>query len=496
MASLRTRVLASVLLLSAAGLVLLAAVTYAEQRSFLQERVDQEVRASGPALSQALDNAGLRPSSNGQLSAGSSPAGRSGLPRVGPRGGGPNLNLPPGTYGQRRNAQGKVLGNPILITYGQAAPAAPRIPAQLPIGKLFTVGSVGSSGLRYRAYVSHDPEDTGLTVAAVPLREVDQTLSRLLLVETLVILGVLLALGVTAFFVVRLGLRPLDRMEITAGKIAAGELSRRVSPATSRTEVGRLGLALNAMLERLEQAFSQRKASEERLRQFLADASHELRTPLASIRGYAELFRMGATRDEAETEMAMRRIEDESKRMGVLVEDLLTLARLDETPALRRQSVDLALLASDAVKDARATAPERPISLSAPGPAVVSGDPHQLRQVLANLLRNALVHTSAQTPIEVSVGQDDENVTVSVRDHGPGLPVASPERVFDRFWRAGGGRERGRAGAGLGLSIVGGVVKAHHGQVSALNAPGGGALFIVRLPKAPPPEPVVAQNNP
>jgi two-component system, OmpR family, sensor kinase len=495
MASLRTRVLASVLLLSAAGLVALAAVTYAEQRSFLQERVDQEVTAAGPALSQALDSAGFRPTSNGQVSAGSSRPGDGRIPRGGPTRGGPNLNLPPGTYGQRRDAQGKVLGH-VLFRYGQAAAAAPRIPAQVPMGRLFTVGSVGSSGLRYRAYVIHDPEDTGLTVAAVPLREVDQTLSRLLLVETLVILGVLLALGVTAFFVVRLGLRPLDRMEITAGKIAAGELSRRVSPATSRTEVGRLGLALNAMLERLEQAFSQRKASEERLRQFLADASHELRTPLASIRGYAELFRMGATRDEAETEMAMRRIEDESKRMGVLVEDLLTLARLDETPALRRQSVDLAVLASDAVKDARATAPERPILLSAPGPAVVSGDPHQLRQVLANLMRNALVHTSAQTPIEVSVGQDDENVTVSVRDHGPGLPVASPERVFDRFWRAGGGRERGRAGAGLGLSIVGGVVKAHHGQVSALNAPGGGALFIVRLPKAPPPEPVVAQNNP
>jgi len=483
MASLRARLLVSVLALSAAGLVLLAAVTYAEQRSFLLGRVDQQLKGAGPALSFALDNAGFRPASTGGPASGASFRGTGGPgPRGGPRGGGPNLNLPPGTYGQRRDATGRVLGH-ILITYGQAAPALPRIPASLPVGKLFTVGSVGSAGLRYRAYAIRDPEDTGLTIVAAPLREVDQTLARLKLVEILVIVGVLVALGVTAFFVVRLGLRPLDRMEATAGKIAAGELSRRVSPATSRTEVGRLGLALNAMLERLERAFSEREASEERLRRFLADASHELRTPLASIRGYAELFRMGATRDPAETEVAMRRIEDESKRMGVLVEDLLALARLDEAPALRREPVDLAGLARDAVEDARARAPQRAIVLSAPSSAVIAGDPHQLPQVLANLLRNALVHTSGETPVEVSVEQDHDTVTVSVRDHGPGLPAGPPERLFDRFWRAEGGRERGKAGAGLGLAIVAAVVEAHGGQISALNAPGGGALFIVRLPK-------------
>ena len=294
----------------------------------------------------------------------------------------------------------------------------------------------------------------------------------------------LAALGLTAFFVVRLGLRPLDRMEVTAGQIAAGELSHRVSPASSRTEVGRLGLALNAMLDRLEQAFAQRTASEDRLRQFLADASHELRTPLAAIRGYAELFRMGATRDAAGTALAMRRIEDESKRMGALVEDLLTLARLDETPRLRREQVDVALLARESVEDARAMAPDRTISLRARDGALTAGDPYQLRQVLANLLRNALVHTPAGTPVDVSVGEDDGHVTVEVRDHGPGLPETAPERLFDRFWRAEGGRERGKSGAGLGLAIVGAVVAAHQGQVSALNARGGGALFLVRLPKA------------
>jgi two-component system OmpR family sensor kinase len=497
MASLRSRLLLSVLLLAAAGLVLLAAVTYAEQRSFLQGRVDHAVMGAVPALSVALDRKGFRPPPNPPSTDQTrSPPSRGsrlgdqatqGGPGGGPSGRTPSLNLPPGTYGQRREASGKVLGDErIQYSENEPAPPAPKLPARVPLGKLLTVGSVGSSGLRYRVFAQRDPEDTGITVAAVPLREVDQTLSRLLLVEALVIGGVLLALGVSAFFVVRLGLRPLDRIEVTAGKIAAGQLSRRVSPADSRTEVGRLGLALNAMLDRLERAFAQRSASEERLRQFLADASHELRTPLASIRGYAELYRMGATEDAANTELAMRRIEDESKRMGVLVEDLLTLARLDEEPELRRQSVDLAALARDAAADARATAPQRTITVNAPDSATVSGDPHQLRQVLANLTRNALVHTPAGTPIEISVSQDEQAVTVNVRDHGSGLPGASQQNIFDRFWRAEGGRGRGKAGAGLGLAIVQGVLDAHGGRISAQNAPGGGALFVVRLPKSAP----------
>jgi two-component system OmpR family sensor kinase len=172
--------------------------------------------------------------------------------------------------------------------------------------------------------------------------------------------------------------------------------------------------------------------------------------------------------------------------MGVLVEDLLTLARLDEEPELRRQSVDLTALARDAAEDARATAPDRNISLSAPDSAIVSGDGHQLRQVLANLTRNALVHTPAGTPIEMSVVEDEKGVTIDVRDHGPGLPAKSRENIFDRFWRSEGGRGRGKAGAGLGLAIVQGVLDAHGGQITAQNAPGGGALFSVRLPKSAP----------
>jgi two-component system OmpR family sensor kinase len=485
MSSLRARVLASVLALAAAGLLILAAVIYAEQRSFLQGRLDQEVRAAGPAVSQALDNAGYS-SDTDDAPAARVPAGEpnaaSGPPRNGgdPGRGRPNLNLPPGTYGQRRSASGTVLGH-VLISFGQAAPPTPIIPAHVSVGELFTVRSSGSSGLHYRAYVSHDPHGSGLTIVAVPLHDVDQTLSRLLLVEGLVIVGVLLALGVTAFFVVKLGLRPLDRIAVTAGEIAAGQLDRRVSPAGKRTEIGRLGLALNAMLERLEQAFAARTESEERLRNFLADASHELRTPLASIRGYAELFRMGAAAEPGETAKAMRRIEDEAERMGVLVEDLLALARLDEAPARERRLVDVAQLASDAVQDARATAPERSISLAAER-AELLADPLQLQQVLANLLRNALVHTPVGSSVEVAVGERSGTVAISVRDHGPGVPLAARERLFERFWRAEPGRERGRAGAGLGLAIASAIVEAHRGRISVQDAPGGGALFLVELP--------------
>jgi two-component system OmpR family sensor kinase len=485
MSSLRTRLLAGVLLLAAAGLILLAAVTYAEQRSFLLNRVDGEVRAAVGPLSRALDEAGFRPASDFGSGPGEGggfgPSGGGGRDEGAP--GGPVVNLPPGTYGQRRDASGRVLGAR-LIKYNasEPIPSPPKIPASVPLGHSFTVGSTGSSGLHYRVYARRDPEDTGVTIAAVPLTDVQDTLSRLRLVEGLVIAGVLLALGLTAYFVVRLGLRPLDRIERTAGKIAAGDLSRRVSPADNRTEVGRLGLALNGMLERLEKAFSARKTSEDRLRQFLADASHELRTPLASIRGYAELYRMGAVDDPEQRELAMRRIEEEAKRMGLLVEDLLALARLDRSPEPRREHVDLVKLASDVAVDARATAPDREIALRAPEPAPLEGDPHQLHQVLANLVRNALVHTPPGSPIELGVAVAPDTVTVSVRDHGPGLPDGARERLFERFWRAEGGRERGRAGAGLGLAIAREIVLAHGGSIDAANAPGGGAIFTVELP--------------
>ena len=225
-----------------------------------------------------------------------------------------------------------------VFAYGQSAASPPALPAHPPLSKLgssdvhyFTVNSRDGSGLRYRVAAFSVSGGRALVVA-VPLREVDQTLSRLVLVEALVGAGVILALLFLGWIVIRLGLRPLDRIGEVAGKIAHGDLTRRVSAVNPRTEVGRLGLSLNEMLMRIEQAFGDRKESEDRLRQFLADASHELRTPLASIRGYAEAFRLGAAADPVTLERAMARIEAEAARMGVLVEDLLLLASLDELP--------------------------------------------------------------------------------------------------------------------------------------------------------------------
>jgi two-component system OmpR family sensor kinase len=479
MASLRARLLAALLVLTAAGMLLLGGITYAEQRSFLVDRIDQQVRSAPGAVARALADQGVGPSLNDRDH---DRDGRSGP--GGPPAGGPSVGLPLGTSGERRDASGKIIGSPIVLAYGQSIKADPKLPARLPLGRAITVDGENGDAIHYRVLAEPDPSGSGTTVVAVPLREVDQTLDRLLVVEGLVIGAVLVVLGLVSWAVVRVGLLPLDRMGHTAGAIAGGDLSHRVAPTDPRTEVGRLGIALNAMLDRLERAFAEREASQDRLRRFIADASHELRTPLASIRGYAELFRMGAARDPAGTEKAMRRIEEEAARMGVLVEDLLTLARLDQVADVPHAEVDVSRLVGDAVDDARATAPEREITSRANGPATVMGDAHQLRQVLGNLIRNALVHTPAGTPIEVGLARDGPDVRLEVRDHGPGLPTGDPAELFERFWRSEGGRERGRAGAGLGLAIVAGIVDAHGGRVDAANAAGGGASFVVHLPAA------------
>jgi two-component system, OmpR family, sensor kinase len=488
--SLRARLIVTLVVLAGAGLLVFGAVTYAALSAFELHRIDQAARAAIPQADRQLEHEGIgagtgRPPIADRAHRDPDDAG------YGPGGppGGVGL-APAGTYAEQRDAAGKVVGGTVLGRYpGETKPAAPKLPAHLRAGDHDTVDAVGSSELRYRYYAAATPAAAGgLTVVAVPFTE-GATLHRLLLVEALVIGGVLLALAAAAWWLVRLGLRPLDRIGATAGAIAAGDLSHRVERAEPRTEVGRLGLALNAMLARLEEAFAERRASEERLRRFLADASHELRTPLASIRGYAELFRIGAAREGQEVEKAMSRIEDESARMGVLVEDLLALARLDEVRDVHREPVDLTALAGDAVDDARAMAPDRDIELrhAGNGAVVVDGDPGQLRQVLANLMRNALVHTPAGTPVEVAVRARGGEAQLEVRDHGPGLPTSDPRELFDRFWRADPGRGRGRAGAGLGLAIVAGVVSAHGGHAGAADAEGGGARFTVVLPLRPGP---------
>ena len=475
MSSLRARLVAAVLAVAAVGLLLLAAITYAEQRSFLLDNADKTARSGAPAVEGALAERGIGnhdAPDRGPLGGGP------------PRGGGPGVGLPAGTTGQLRDASGTVLGE-IVFDYGQNVTAEPAIPAKLAVGSAQTVEGRAGDEASYRVVAMRDRGSDDITVVAVPLREVDEILDRLLLIEGFVIAGVLLLLAAVAWVLVRVGLLPLERIGHTASRIAGGDLTHRVAGANARTEVGRVGLALNAMLDRLERAFAERQASEDRLRQFIADASHELRTPLASIRGYAELFRMGAAREPDEVERSMSRIEDEAARMGVLVEDLLTLARLDEVVDAPHGEVDLAKLAADAAADARATAPDRAIEVTGDGTAVVLGDAHQLRQVLGNLLRNALVHTPAGSPIAVAVSAGEQEIRLEVRDHGPGLPTDDPDALFERFWRAEGGRGRGKSGAGLGLAIVAGIVNAHGGRVTAANAGGGGATFVVTLPAAP-----------
>jgi two-component system OmpR family sensor kinase len=384
-------------------------------------------------------------------------------------------------------ADGKVVQRR-SFTYGEPAAAAPSLPRRLPISQfrsrsihLFTVDSVSGSGLRYRA-AAFSLKDGRTLVIAVPLRDVDQTLQRLLVVELLVGAAVILALVVLGWIVIRLGLRPLERMGRVASEIAHGNLSRRVAPANDRTEVGRLGTSLNEMLGQIERAFADRGRSEESLRRFLADASHELRTPLASIRGYAELYRLGAASDPAEVGRAMGRIEAEAARMGVLVDNLLLLARLEELPETPLAEVDLTELAEHAAQDTRAAAPDRQVLVDAGSPVRVLGDPAQLRQVFSNLTRNAVIHTAPGTAIEITVATEGERALIEVRDHGPGLPPDAGDRLFDRFWRTEGGRTRGRGGAGLGLAIVKAIVDAHHGEVAARTAEDGGAVFTATLP--------------
>jgi two-component system OmpR family sensor kinase len=346
-------------------------------------------------------------------------------------------------------------------------------------------------------------EDDYVIVVGSDLERDEKVIGRLVVIEAVVGLIVLVVLGSAAWLLVRNSLRPLTEVERTARAIAAGDLSQRVPEGNERTEVGRLTTALNGMLSRIERAFraqqaseEQARASENRMRRFVADASHELRTPLTSIRGFAELYRQGAVSTPEETARLMQRIESEGARMGVLVEDLLQLARLDQQRPLSIAPVDLAEVAGDAVHDARAVQPERSITLDVDDELgelpVVLGDEARLRQVVGNLVTNALVHTPPTAPVTVSIsdesaeGEDGGIVVLRVADQGPGMAPEDAARVFERFYRADPSRARTAGGTGLGLAIVSALVAAHGGTVHLDTAPGRGAVFTVRLPRSGP----------
>jgi two-component system, OmpR family, sensor kinase len=469
--SLRGRLLIGVISLVVLGLLISDIVTYAALQRSLLNRIDDQL-ASRSTVNTAV---AVLNSPDCQL-----------------RGPGGSTSFPPGTITELIGPDGSVVAACRVQQFGSSTSTAkPVLPSSLPKSSTDTPSTPytvdGTGGVdHYR--VTNWPENSfpgDLVVFAVPLTETQSTLSALLLLELFISLAVVAATALLAFLIIRISLRPLEKMGAVAQDIAAGDLTRRVEPATPSTEIGRLGLALNGMLSQIEAAFAERTASNQRLRRVIADASHELRTPLTSIRGYAEMLRRGAAESPRDSEAARRRIEEESIRMTGLVDDLLVLARLDQGRALAKEAVDLRAIATDAVGDARVVAPQRQISLIANGPVIVEGDDTRLRQVLGNLVRNAMVHTPQQTPIEVAVATDDGVGRISVADHGPGLAPQDLERIFEPFYRADPGRSRDRGGAGLGLSIVSAVVAAHGGQVRVTQTEGGGATFEVELPLAP-----------
>lgn len=351
----------------------------------------------------------------------------------------------------------------------------------------------GGSTLSYRIRVSYLPDDEGTLVLASSEEAVSNTMAHIGGIEAVTWLLALTTVGLMTSRKIRRQLRPFEQMGETIVEIGSGDLDQRVSPADPRTELGRVGYSVNLMLTRLEHAFKEQRSSENRLRRFIADASHELRTPLASIRGYAELFRRGAASRPEDLALAMRRIESEAERMGVLVDELLLLARLDSGRPLERTVVDLTSLIADAARDSMAADPRWPVEAGVGDgaqPVHVIGDVDRLRQVLANLLANVRAHTPPGTPATISARRTEDGAVIEVADAGPGLTPDQQEMVFERFYRGDASRGRGRGaehggstgGSGLGLSIVASVAEAHGGRARVASAPGTGCVFTVALP--------------
>lgn len=334
-----------------------------------------------------------------------------------------------------------------------------------------------------RALAQMLPTGMGSVIVADSLEKVDKTLSQLRFLFLILGLIALITIAMAARWIIALGLKPLEAVEDTAEAIASGDLSARLPAAKPDTEVGRLTTSLNTMLARIEESFTARVESENKLRRFVADASHELRTPLTAIRGFAELHRQGAVVGDDKTKELINRIEKESVRMSSLVEDLLLLARLDQSRELAKEPVDLNTLITEAVASARAAGPNHPIEIKLEASEIfVLGDSQRIHQVIANLLANARAHTPNGTQISITAMQGVSETTIAVSDKGPGLSKADQDRIFERFYRADPSRVRNSGeGSGLGLSIVDAVMKAHGGYVSVKSEVGQGATFTLHF---------------
>jgi two-component system, OmpR family, sensor kinase len=482
--SLRSRLLLAVGIVALLALLAADIVTYKELRSFLYNRVDQDLMQSAPHyLSEATGSNGNGPQPGGGP----------------PQGGGPGFQVT--LFGEVVTPAGRAAQG-ISQSYYQGTEYTPAISAAdiksfsaEPNGTevtYFDTTSTTMGGPDFRVLAEKLP--TGdILVIAEPSNDVGATLNALERAEIIVSALALVAATLLGWWLVRRGLRPLVAMERTAESIADGELDERVPGVNESTEVGRLAGTLNVMLARIQQAFEQRDATEadlratqERLRRFVADASHELRTPLAAVSAYAELFERGASSRPEDLGRVLQGIRTETSRMGRLVEDLLLLARLDEGIPLSTGPVELVSLASDAVRTAKAVGPQWPVTLVAENPVEVVADEARLRQILDNFLANVRAHTPEGTTATVTVGTAGDMALIEVRDNGPGFTQEQATKVLERFYRTDASRSREHGGAGLGLSIAVSIASAHGGEVRAAPAPGGGAVFTAFIPVAGP----------
>ncbi len=485
--SLRNRLVVGVVVLSALGFIASDFAARSALQSFLVGQVDDQLASVAGGSALRLDRAGIAPDENSAIPEDSTENEadenvRKPKPAPAIR---PLRQVPTAISVTLLDPTGNVLGiiGGDLNTQeiGNYVNGLTIHDVELCGDKPFTISAPGAD---FRVLARVLPSELGSVVVAQSLDNVDNTIHQLQILFIFIGLVALLLIGLASRKVIDIGLKPLAEVETTAESIAGGNLSARLPDAKPDTEVGRLVSSLNQMLTRIEGAFSAQTESENRLRRFVADASHELRTPLTAIRGFAELNRQGAVQGKEATNELIVRIEKESMRMGALVEDLLLLARLDQSRELEKNPVNIRSVVEEVVASARAAGPEHPISISIPdGDIYILGDGNRVHQVIANLLANARTHTPVGTAISVVVTQDDNGTSISVTDKGPGLSNQDQERIFERFFRADPSRTRTTdEGSGLGLSIVDAVMRAHGGRVSVTSKLGEGATFTLFFP--------------
>jgi two-component system OmpR family sensor kinase len=478
--SLRSRLTLGIVLLTALGYFAASFATQSLLKSYLTQEVDSQLSTITTGTFARIQQSGIA------HEVGESDDHQAGKPQSNRAMAAPLTRIPTSTSLTLLDIQGNVVGG--LGGDLNSAPITDYVKGLLP-GEVASHGdnpfTIEAPGSDFRVIARALPDGSGTVVAAQSLRDLDRTTSRLGFLFALIGFALLLLIALAARTVIKVGLRPLEEAEKTAEEIAAGNLSARMPEANPSTEVGRLVTTLNTMLARIEGSFAVRTESENKLRRFVADASHELRTPITAIRGFSELHRQGAVTGEKETAELIGRIENESKRMGSLVEDLLLLARLDQAREMESKPVDINKVVEDAVISARAAGPEHPVTLNSSNEEIFTlGDEVRIHQVVANLLANARAHTPTGTPITVSVASTDAGVEISVADKGPGLSTEDQQRIFERFYRADASRARtGADGSGLGLSIVDAVMSAHGGSVSVQSTLGEGATFTLLFPR-------------